>query len=156
MINYLAEQTSEKIIISTHPRTKKKIDSTKVKLNNKIILLKPLSYTDYSKLQITSNAVISDSGTITEESSILNFPALNIREVHERHEGMEEGSVMMVGLNINLIVNALKIIKKQGRDKKRTLRIVADYNTDNVSEKIVRIILSYTQYVKREVWKKYD
>ncbi len=143
------------IIISTHPRTKKRIKSLKIELNKKIQLVKPLSFTDYNALQINSRAVLSDSGTITEESSILNFPALNIRDSHERPEGMEEASVMMVGFDKNKILLGLKVLQTQLRDEDRTLKLVSDYNTANVSEKVLRIIISYVNYVQKTVWKKY-
>ena len=119
-------------------------------------VLKPLSFSDYNRLQISSKLVLSDSGTINEESSILNFPALNIRDTYERQEAMEEGSVMMVGFNEKNIFNAINILKDQPRGKNRTLSIVKDYNVPNVSEKIVRIIISYVDYVKRNVWKEYS
>ena len=153
MINILAEEYSLPIIISTHPRTQKRINLQNIKFHSKINLIKPLGFYDYINLQMHAKAVLSDSGTITEESSILNFPALNIRETHERPEGMEETSVMMVGLEIDKIRQGLTILQKQSSTN-RMLGLVKDYNVPNVSEKILRIIHSYTDYVNRVVWKK--
>jgi len=154
-LNAIAEIYQMPIIISTHPRTQKRIDEIKVELNPMIRLLKPLGFKDYNKLQIFAKAVLSDSGTINEESSILNFPALNIREAHERPEGMEEASVIMTGLGKERIIQSLAIIVKQPRGEKRLMRQVSDYSMPNVSDKIVRIIHSYTDYVNRVIWKKY-
>jgi len=155
MLNGLSETYQIPVIVSTHPRTKKRIDSMAVEFNDNIRLLKPLSFTDYNKLQINAKAVLSDSGTINEESSILNFPALNLRESHERPEGMEEAAVMMVGMDLSLIIQALHVLENQDRGESRLLHKVADYSVENVSEKIIRIILSYTDYINRVVWKKY-
>ncbi|HBP6464079.1 TPA: UDP-N-acetylglucosamine 2-epimerase (non-hydrolyzing) [Pseudomonas aeruginosa] len=155
MLNAVAEKYSLPVIVSTHPRTKKRIEATGATFHEGIQLLKPLGFKDYNKLQMTAKAVISDSGTVSEESSILNFPALNIREAHERPEGMEEAVVMMVGLDSDRVLQALEVLEGQGRDAERMLRLVADYSMPNVSEKIVRIVHSYRDYVMRTVWKKY-
>jgi len=154
-LNAIAEFYQMPIIVSTHPRTQKRIDEMKVKLNPIIQLLRPLGFKDYNKLQMSAKVVLSDSGTINEESSILNFPALNIREAHERPEGMEEAVVMMTGLEKERIMQSLSIIDKQPRAEKRLMRQVDDYSMPNVSDKIVRIVHSYTDYVNRVVWKKY-
>ncbi|EMJ96567.1 non-hydrolyzing UDP-N-acetylglucosamine 2-epimerase [Leptospira alstonii] len=155
IINTIAEVFKFPVIISTHPRTQKKIDALNVSFHPLVQLLKPLGFKDYNKLQLSSKAVLSDSGTITEESSILNFPALNIREAHERPEGMEEGIVMMVGLEKERVLQALQVLENQPRGERRLLRNVSDYSMPNVSEKVVRIIHSYTDYINRVVWKKY-
>lgn len=152
-LNLIAEKYNFPIIVSTHPRTRNMIEKKNIKMHSKVQFLKPLGFNDYNALQMRSFAVLSDSGTISEESSILNFPALNIREAHERPEAMEEASVMMVGLNPERIMQALLQLKNQSREKSRTLRQVTDYSMPNVSEKMVRIILSYTDYVKRTVWR---
>lgn len=154
VLNTLAEKYGLPIIVSTHPRTKKKIDSLNLEFNPLVRLLKPLGFSDYIKLQSESKAVLSDSGTITEESSILNFPAINIREAHERPEGFEEASVMFTGMEIDRILQALAILETQPRGDERLINVVDDYIAPNVSDKILRIITSYTDYVNKFVWKK--
>ena len=151
-LNLVAEKYDLPIIVSTHPRTRKMIDAKGIVLNKKIQLLKPLGFNDYNALQLHSKAVLSDSGTISEESSILNFPALNIRQAHERPEAMEEASVMMVGLNPERILQGLIQLDSQKRGDERSFRNVADYSMPNVSDKVVRIIVSYVDYIKRVVW----
>jgi UDP-N-acetylglucosamine 2-epimerase (non-hydrolysing) len=153
-LNLIAEKYDYPVIVSTHPRTRNMLDAKKIKAHKNIQFLKPLGFSDYNALQYHSFAVLSDSGTISEESSILNFRALNIREAHERPEAMEEASVMMVGLNPERILQALVVLEKQKRNPERNFRPVADYSMPNVSEKVVRIILSYVDYVNRVVWSK--
>ena len=155
MLNAVAEQYSYPVIVSTHPRTRKRIEQMGVSFHPLVQLLKPLGFSDYNKLQLSAKATLSDSGTINEESSILNFPALNLRQAHERPEGMEEAAVMMVGLTAERVLQGLAIINSQPRDEQRLLRLVADYSMPNVSEKVARIVLSYTDYVNRVIWKKY-
>ena len=155
-MNTLGDEYGLPVIVSTHPRTQKKIDKENISFHSNVRLIKPLGFYDYVKLQIHARTVLSDSGTITEESSILNFPALNIRESHERHEGMEEASVMLVGLDIDNIKIGFKILESQTKNNNRLLKVVDDYNVNNVSEKILRIIYSYTDYVNRVVWKRYQ
>lgn len=155
LLNTLAEDHRLPVIVSTHPRTQKQVTLSGAKFHPLVRLIKPLGFHDYVHLQIASKVVLSDSGTINEESSILNFPALNLREAHERPEGMEEAAVMMVGLEIERVRQGLEILHNQPRGTERTLNIVADYSHSNVSDKVLRIIHSYTDYVNRNVWKKY-
>lgn len=155
VLNAVATDHDLPVIVSTHPRTQKRIDATSTRFHPQVRLLKPLGFHDYAHLQLSARAVLSDSGTINEESSILNFPAINLREVHERPEGMEEGAVMMVGLEVVRVRQALAILAGQPRGKDRGLRQVADYSMPNVSDKVLRIIHSYTDYVNRVIWKKY-
>ncbi|KMQ80372.1 UDP-N-acetylglucosamine 2-epimerase [Candidatus Burkholderia pumila] len=154
VLNSVAEGYGLPVIVSTHPRTQKRVDAMDARFHANVRLLKPLGFSDYNKLQLSTCAVLSDSGTINEESSILNFPALNLREVHERPEGMEEAAVMMVGLEADRVMQGLDILLTQARRETRSLRQVADYSMPNVSEKMLRIIHSYTDYVNRVVWKK--
>lgn len=154
MLNGVAETYGKRMIFSTHPRTRNRIEKEGVVLNPLIETLKPMGFCDYNKLQMNAFAVLSDSGTINEESSILNFPALNIREAHERPEGMEETACIMTGLSRSNVLASLKVIEHQPRDAERLIRPVSDYSMPNVAEKVVRIILSYTHYVNRVVWSK--
>ncbi|HAY4356781.1 TPA: UDP-N-acetylglucosamine 2-epimerase (non-hydrolyzing) [Escherichia coli] len=155
ILNTIAERYKIPVIVSTHPRTRAKFEKYGFAFKSEIRLLKPLGFHDYNHLQMNSCVVISDSGTITEESSILNFPAVNIREAHERPEGFEEASVMMVGLELERTMQAISILKEQPRGSERLLRLVNDYSMPNVSDKVVRIVHSYVDYVKRVVWKSY-
>lgn len=152
LINVLANKYRVPIIVSTHPRTRKRIDALGITFNALVRLSKPFGFIDYVALQRNAKCVLSDSGTITEESSILNFRALNLREVQERPEGFEEGAVMFVGMNAQRVLQALDILEHQPRGTARALSIVPDYDVDNVSEKVLRIILSYTDFVKTKVW----
>ena len=154
-LNSIADKYNMPIIFSTHPRTKKKIDDSGLTFNKLIRFIKPLGFSDYNNLQLNSKIVLSDSGTISEESSILKFPALNIRESHERPEAMEEASVIMTGLETKNIMNAIEMYSVNNENQKRDLKDVSDYLSDNVSEKVSKIILSYTGYINRVVWRKY-
>jgi UDP-N-acetylglucosamine 2-epimerase len=155
VLNSVAEEHDRPVIVSTHPRTQKRVDATGAIFHPNIRLMKPLGFHDYVNLQLNAEAVLSDSGTINEESSILNFPALNLREAHERPEGMEEAAVMMVGLEVERVRQGLAILAQQATGQERDLCLVADYSIPNVSAKVVRIVHSYTDYVNRVVWKKY-
>ena len=154
VLESVASQDHLPVIVSVHPRTQKRIDAEGVMFSENIRLMKAMGFSDYVHLMVKAKATLSDSGTITEESSIINFRALNIREAHERPEGMEEGAVMMTGLDPERVMDALKVLEAQPTGERRALRIVSDYNVPNVSEKVVRIIHSYTHYVNRVVWHK--
>ena len=154
VLNTLAEKYKLPIIVSTHPRTRKKIDALNLKFHSLVRLMKPLGFSDYVRLQCDAKLVLSDSGTITEESSILNFAAINIRDAHERPEGFEEGAVMFTGMNVERILQAVDILELQSTGENRLIHVVKDYVAPNVSEKVIRTIISYTDYVNRVVWKK--
>jgi len=154
-IDKMSEVYGMPIIISTHPRTRKKLESIAYENSNPLIRFsKPYGFHEYNKLQMEAFCVISDSGTIAEEGSLLNLPAVTIRQAHERPEGMDEGTLIMAGLNKDRIIEAIDVVTKQHHASKRSMRVVADYNVDNVSKKVVRIILSYTDYINRTVWHK--
>jgi UDP-N-acetylglucosamine 2-epimerase (non-hydrolysing) len=156
-LNAIAEKYQQPVIVSTHPRTKKKLEELNRKdINASIQFLKPLGFFDYVRLQIEAHCVISDSGTITEESSILNFPAITIRQAHERPEGMDEGVLIMTGLKKENVLTSIEIVTSQFSSEKRQFKIVNDYDVDNFSKKVVRIVMSYTDYVNRTVWKKFN
>jgi len=156
ILNALAERYQEPVIVSTHPRTRKRMDTLDLTAHPLVQFLKPFGFLDYVKLQTQARAVLSDSGTITEESSILNFPALNLREVHERPEGFEEAAVIFVGMSIDRVIQSLGILETQPRGSERTLRLVTDYAPFNVSDKVLRIIQSYTDFINRRVWQRTD
>jgi len=152
ILNRVADDYLMPVVVSTHPRTRKRIETLNLQFSSRVQLLKPLGFLDYVKLQINARVVLSDSGTITEEASILNFPAINLREAHERPEGMEEAAVILTGLNVDRVLSAIEILGKQGRGTDRSLRQVSDYTIPNVSEKVARIVLSYRDYTVRTVW----
>jgi UDP-N-acetylglucosamine 2-epimerase len=156
-LNAITEKYQKKIIVSTHPRTRKKLEAMNFQMSNDLVIfMKPFGFLDYIKLQENAFCVISDSGTITEESSILHFPAITIRQAHERPEGMDEGTLIMTGLKSDLILNSIDVVTSQSSVDRKTMKTVSDYNTDNVSQKVVRIILSYTSYINRVVWYKFN
>jgi UDP-N-acetylglucosamine 2-epimerase len=153
VLHALGDTYGQPIVVSTHPRTRKRIESMGLVAHPLVQFHKPFGFFDYVHLQINAHAVLSDSGTITEESSILNFPALNLREAHERPEGFEEGAVMLVGLNDERVMQAMALLQTQGRGNERSLRLVQDYSPQEVSAKVLRILVSYVDYVNRRVWR---
>jgi UDP-N-acetylglucosamine 2-epimerase len=154
-LNAIVEKYQKRIIVSTHPRTRIKLESIdKAYINDKIEFMKPMGFFDYIALQLNAFCVVSDSGTITEESSLLDFPAVTIRQAHERPEGMDEGTLIMCGLSKEHVINSIKVVTEQHLEKEKTFRIISDYNVENVSKKVLRIIMSYTEYINREVWHK--
>lgn len=154
ILDAIAKKYQYPVIVSTHPRTRKKLDELKINIDPLVVFHKPFGFLDYVHLQMNAKAALSDSGTITEESSILNFPAVNLREVHERPEGFEEAAVMFSGLNVDRVLQCLEILESQSRGSKRNIYMVKDYETQNVSDKVLRIIQSYTDFVNSKVWKK--
>lgn len=155
ILNRLADEYGKRIVVSTHPRTRKRVLDVDVATHALVEFHNPFGMLDFVKLELDARAVLSDSGTITEEASILNLRALNIREAHERPEGMEEGAAMLVGLNVDRVLQGLAVLEKQGRGEVRTVRVVGDYDVPNVSQKVLRILISYTDYVNRTVWRSY-
>ena len=154
LLNALAEKFGQRIIVTTHPRARKRLEAIGIQLDKRVELHKPFGLTDYIKLELSAHATLSDSGTITEESSILNFPAVTIRQAHERPEGMDEGTLIMTGLKADRVLQSIDIVTSQYSISERQFRVAQDYNTRNVSKKVLRIILSYTDYVNRTVWSK--
>jgi UDP-N-acetylglucosamine 2-epimerase (non-hydrolysing) len=155
LLGQIAARFDLPVILSTHPRTRKRIDATSTRFAKQVRPMKPLGFTDYNKLQLSAKAVLSDSGTISEEAAIMNFPALNLREQHERPEAMEEAAAMMVGLDTDRVLQGLEILADQPRGSDRLIQLPSDYSMSNVSDKMVRIIHSYTDYINREIWKRY-
>jgi UDP-N-acetylglucosamine 2-epimerase (non-hydrolysing) len=153
VLDAVAERHGVPLVVSTHPRTRNRLEAAGLRLDDRVRLLKPLGFTDYVRLQLDARAVLSDSGTVSEEASILNVPALNLREAHERPEAMEEAPVVMTGLDAGLVLQALETVTRQRRGAERDFRLVADYAVPNVSAKVVRIVLGYTGYVRRTVWR---